>query len=118
MMALTAATPIVKGRLAATDVRWSLISQSVDDRTPAERGEAPSAAPDSRMAGGGVRRQTKSRYDSISCFWAMKGDEQEFGPLTVHDFCIFSSLNIPEAASRCDGNERLFPCGMRTTGIN
>lgn len=68
MMALTAATPIVKGRLAATDVRWSLISQSVDDRTPAERGEAPSAAPDSRMAGGGVRRQTKSRYDSISCY--------------------------------------------------
>lgn len=68
MMALTAATPIVKGRLVATDVRWSLISQSVDDRTPAERGEA-TAAPDSRMAGGGIRRQTKSRYDSISCFW-------------------------------------------------
>eukprot|EP00438_Fugacium_kawagutii_P002573 Skav219261 [mRNA] locus=scaffold1380:6406:13059:- [translate_table: standard] len=67
MMALTAATPIVKGRLAATDVRWSLISQSVDDRTPAERGEA-SAPPDSRMAGGGVTRQTKSRYDSISCY--------------------------------------------------
>lgn len=70
MMALTAATPIVKGRLAATDVRWSLISQSVDDRTPAERGEAPDAPPDSRMAGGGVSRQTKSRYDSISCSWA------------------------------------------------
>ena len=66
MMALTAATPIVKGRLAASDVRWSLISQSVDDRTPAERGEA-SASPDARMAGGGVRRQSKSRYDSISC---------------------------------------------------
>lgn len=65
-MALTAATPIVKGRLAASDVRWSLISQSVDDRTPAERGEA-SASPDARMAGGGVRRQSKSRYDSISC---------------------------------------------------
>ena len=35
-------------------------------RTPAERGEAE-GTPDSRMAGGGIRRQTKSRYDSISC---------------------------------------------------
>ena len=101
------ATPIVKGRLAATDARWSLISQSVDDRTPAERGEAGIA--DARMAGAGIRkqlamncfssgclewgagsccshymraricvcliglmpllcRQSKSRYDSISCF--------------------------------------------------
>ncbi|CAJ1351566.1 unnamed protein product [Effrenium voratum] len=67
MMALTAATPIVKGRLAATDVRWSLISQSVDDRTPAERGEAP-GTPDPRLAGNGVRRQSKSRYDSISTY--------------------------------------------------
>mmetsp|Transcript_52822 Transcript_52822/g.98952 ORF Transcript_52822/g.98952 Transcript_52822/m.98952 type:complete len:703 (+) Transcript_52822:64-2172(+) len=67
MMALTAATPIVKGRLAATDVRWSLISQSVDDRTPAERGDGE-FKPDPRMAGSGVRRQSKSRYDSISCY--------------------------------------------------
>lgn len=67
MMALTAATPIVKGRLAATDVRWSLISQSVDDRTPAERGDG-ATTPDERMAGSGVRRQSKSRYDSISCY--------------------------------------------------
>ncbi|CAJ1374466.1 unnamed protein product [Effrenium voratum] len=66
MLALTAATPIVKGRLAATDARWSLISQSVDDRTPAERGEAGIA--DARMAGAGIRKQSKSRYDSISCF--------------------------------------------------
>ncbi|KAJ1442937.1 glutamate-cysteine ligase-domain-containing protein, partial [Ochromonadaceae sp. CCMP2298] len=37
MLAMTAATPIFKGRLAATDARWSTIAQSVDDRTPAER---------------------------------------------------------------------------------
>ncbi|CAE7524816.1 GCLC [Symbiodinium sp. CCMP2456] len=67
MMALTAATPVVKGRLAATDVRWNIISQSVDDRTPAERGEGESK-PEPRMAGDGTRRQTKSRYDSISCY--------------------------------------------------
>ena len=67
MMALTAATPVVKGRLAATDVRWSIISQSVDDRTPAERGEGEFKA-DPRMAGAGTNRQSKSRYDSISCY--------------------------------------------------
>ena len=67
MMALTAATPVVKGRLAATDVRWNIISQSVDDRTLAERGEGESK-PEPRMAGAGTRRQSKSRYDSISCY--------------------------------------------------
>ena len=95
MMALSAATPIYRGRLLDTDVRWSIISQSVDDRTPAERATAAAAATaatstaasttegnssggteedgaqslfDPLMAGGGVRRLYKSRYDSISCF--------------------------------------------------
>lgn len=66
MMAMTAATPVLKGRLAATDARWNVISQSVDDRTAAERGDGH--AGDARMAGEGVRRQNKSRYDSISCY--------------------------------------------------
>ena len=39
MLALTAATPIYKGFLADTDVRWNQISKSVDDRTPEELGE-------------------------------------------------------------------------------
>ena len=38
MLAMTAATPIFQGRLADVDARWSVIAQSVDDRTPAERG--------------------------------------------------------------------------------
>ena len=37
LMALTAATPIYKGRLADTDSRWGVISESVNCRTPAER---------------------------------------------------------------------------------
>ncbi|KAG7107207.1 Glutamate--cysteine ligase like protein [Verticillium longisporum] len=41
MLALTAATPIYKGFLAATDVRWNQISRAVDDRTPEELGEKP-----------------------------------------------------------------------------
>ncbi|KAJ1326540.1 glutamate--cysteine ligase catalytic subunit [Microdochium nivale] len=41
MLALTAATPIYKGFLADTDVRWNQISRAVDDRTPEELGEVP-----------------------------------------------------------------------------
>ncbi|KAK3178490.1 Zn finger-containing GTPase- Activating Protein for ARF [Lepraria neglecta] len=41
MLALTAATPIYKGFLADTDVRWNQISRAVDDRTREELGEAP-----------------------------------------------------------------------------
>eukprot|EP00578_Thalassiosira_sp_NH16_P026569 CAMPEP_0181088328 /NCGR_PEP_ID=MMETSP1071-20121207/6728_1 /TAXON_ID=35127 /ORGANISM="Thalassiosira sp., Strain NH16" /LENGTH=521 /DNA_ID=CAMNT_0023170237 /DNA_START=93 /DNA_END=1654 /DNA_ORIENTATION=+ len=38
MMALTASTPVLRGRLADTDCRWGIISECVDDRRPAERG--------------------------------------------------------------------------------
>jgi len=66
---LTAATPVLHGKLANTDVRWHVISSSVDDRTPAERGEAgASTTPVEGSAGGGVTRLAKSRYDSISTF--------------------------------------------------
>lgn len=42
MLALTAATPIYKGFLADTDVRWDQISRAVDDRTREELGEVVS----------------------------------------------------------------------------
>jgi len=38
LLALTANTPVHRGRLADTDVRWDVISQSVDDRTDEEMG--------------------------------------------------------------------------------
>ncbi|KAL2885012.1 Glutamate--cysteine ligase [Ceratocystis lukuohia] len=41
MLALTAATPIYKGFLANTDVRWNQIGNAVDDRTREEFGEKP-----------------------------------------------------------------------------
>jgi glutamate--cysteine ligase catalytic subunit len=44
LLALTAATPIYKGFLADTDVRWNQISAAVDDRTPEELGEKVSFA--------------------------------------------------------------------------
>jgi glutamate--cysteine ligase catalytic subunit len=39
LLALTAATPVYKGFLADTDVRWNQISAAVDDRTAEELGE-------------------------------------------------------------------------------
>jgi len=77
MLALTAAAPVFKGRLADTDVRWGVISASVDDRTPAELGKAniSEQKPDDRLAGGGVRLQSKSRYDSISCYIHPESDQ-------------------------------------------
>lgn len=45
LLALTAATPIYKGFLADTDVRWNQISRAVDDRTPEEMGEKVSPVP-------------------------------------------------------------------------
>lgn len=68
MMALTASTPILKGRLADTDCRWGVISESVDDRTPAERGLAHNNMFQEELVGQGKRRLYKSRYDSISTY--------------------------------------------------
>ncbi|CZS88212.1 related to gamma-glutamylcysteine synthetase [Rhynchosporium graminicola] len=60
LLALTAATPIYKGFLADTDVRWNQISAAVDDRTPEEMGEK--ALKDNRW------RIPKSRYASNSTY--------------------------------------------------
>lgn len=44
-MALTAASPVFRGRLVDTDTRWDVIAGSVDCRTPAERGMAGPVRP-------------------------------------------------------------------------
>jgi len=68
MMALTASTPILKGRLADTDCRWGIISEAVDCRTQAERGRKDSNSPYKEYAAKGERRIYKSRYDCISTY--------------------------------------------------
>jgi len=71
MLALTAATPFMRGWICDDDTRWGQLAQSVDDRTPAERGSAPSNVVghgDERLAGRGARPLRKSRYDSIDCY--------------------------------------------------
>ena len=62
MLALTAATPIYKGFLVDTDVRWNQISRAVDDRTAEELGEAPLENDRWRIP--------KSRYASNSTYIA------------------------------------------------
>jgi glutamate--cysteine ligase catalytic subunit len=69
MLSFTAASPIFKGRLSDVDCRWNVIAQSVDDRTPAERGlvapECVNSARKPGQAGDAVARIPKSRYDSV-----------------------------------------------------
>ena len=62
LLALTAATPIYKGFLVDTDVRWNQISRAVDDRTREEYGETP--LKNNRW------RIPKSRYASNSTYIA------------------------------------------------
>ncbi|KAF2817688.1 putative glutamate-cysteine ligase Gcs1 [Mytilinidion resinicola] len=60
LLALTAATPVYKGFLVDTDVRWNQISRAVDDRTPEELGEKPLKNDRWRLP--------KSRYASNSTY--------------------------------------------------
>ncbi|KAB2577300.1 Glutamate-cysteine ligase catalytic subunit [Lasiodiplodia theobromae] len=62
LLALTAATPIYKGFLADTDVRWNQIGKSVDCRTAEELGEKPLKNDRWRIP--------KSRYASNSTYIA------------------------------------------------
>ncbi|KAI5927476.1 glutamate-cysteine ligase [Camillea tinctor] len=86
MLALTAATPIYKGFLADTDVRWNQISRSVDDRTPEELGEAPLKT--SRW------RIPKSRYASNSTYISTDARlrPEYFDPNLIVDESIKSQL--------------------------
>lgn len=69
MLAISAAAPVFRGHLADQDVRWNVISQAVDCRTPAERSTTP--LPDHQGLGGcqmfdaAQKSIPKSRYDSV-----------------------------------------------------
>lgn len=97
LLALTAATPILKGKLADTDVRWATISAAVDDRTPQELGEAPPPTDEetkekySHMAGNGVKRLPKSRYEGISTF--ICNHKQGEDPHTLTD--KYNDVEVP-----------------------
>lgn len=56
VLALSASSPIFKGKLADIDTRWAALAQAIDDRTPQERD--PKA----------LEYIPKSRYESISFY--------------------------------------------------
>ena len=70
MLALTAATPAIRGLLADTDVRWDIISGAMDDRT------------DEEIDSG---RVPKSRYSSIDCFLSSR---ERFKPESYNDLPV------------------------------
>ena len=108
LMALSAAAPIFRGYLTDLDCRWTIISQSVDDRTKQELGEEPIKycdkykryAEDSNKVSIGktvahnpVRscecgnmhyRVLKSRFDSVSSYISKDGDKYNDIPLTYN----------------------------------
>jgi len=83
LMALSAASPIYRGYLADVDHRWSVISDSVDDRTAEERGIVPLKNDKFRIH--------KSRYDSIDNYLSPEGRKYNDIPL-VYDKEILQRL--------------------------
>jgi len=97
MMALTASTPILKGRLLDTDARWGIISESVDGRTSSERGRLDSNAPYEYYNAHGERQIYKSRYDSISTYiyqGSMTGDRNATKGLANRVLNIYNDIPL------------------------
>ncbi|KAL4217769.1 hypothetical protein ACF0H5_022508 [Mactra antiquata] len=64
MLSLSASSPVYRGYLSDLDTRWTVISQSVDDRTQEERGLKP--LKENKFV------INKSRYDSIDSYLSCK----------------------------------------------
>jgi len=69
-LALTASTPVLKGLLVDTDVRWKAIAQGCDCRTPVNTGAVtePATLEGATAPQRGTQKVSKSRYDSIDSF--------------------------------------------------
>lgn len=85
-LALSAASPVFRGHLADQDVRWNVISSSVDCRTPFERGVDP--IKNHCLYGGHfntenienkLQRIPKSRYDSVDQYLGDIDQNGNFG---------------------------------------
>ncbi|XP_064597197.1 glutamate--cysteine ligase catalytic subunit-like [Liolophura sinensis] len=83
LLSLSAASPIYRGLLADIDCRWTVISQSVDDRVKEERGE--------ELLKNYRYRINKSRYDSIDSY--LSYDSVCYNDIDlVYDKELFSEL--------------------------
>ncbi len=83
LLALSASSPIWRGYLSDIDCRWQVISESLDDRTPEEKGELPLNNDKFRIF--------KSRYDSIDCYLSENGQSYNDIPI-VKDEIIYAKL--------------------------
>jgi len=95
MMALTASTPILKGRIADTDCRWGVISESVDDRTCAERGRQSEQRTQEELAGKGKRRIYKSRYDCTSTYIYQGMDQKGNNTTENRVLNMYNDIPVP-----------------------
>ncbi|CAL8359921.1 unnamed protein product [Boreogadus saida] len=77
VMALSAASPFYRGYVSDIDCRWGVISASVDDRTPEERGLKPLKNDKYRIF--------KSRYDSIDSYLSSCGEKYNDIDLTIDE---------------------------------
>lgn len=77
MLAISAASPIFRGVLADQDVRWNVVSASVDDRTDEEKKRIP-----------------KSRYDSIDCYISRENPILAKNPDFYNDIKVLTNPKV------------------------
>mmetsp|Transcript_10386 Transcript_10386/g.19087 ORF Transcript_10386/g.19087 Transcript_10386/m.19087 type:complete len:966 (+) Transcript_10386:169-3066(+) len=118
-LALTAATPVLKGRVVDTDTRWACIAQSVDDRTALERATGVKstrvAGPPASSAtasngngngnGGGGGGGAKAEVEAAAAGNSAEGSEwlstisSESGCMTFTDTILPATADTQTAAS-------------------
>ncbi|CAN6618110.1 glutamate--cysteine ligase [Trichomonascus vanleenenianus] len=72
-LAVSASAPAYRGFLSDQDARWNVISGSVDDRPPYERGLEPGKSETNPYNSNTVI--PKSRYDSMDCYISNESEE-------------------------------------------
>lgn len=96
MIAVGAAVPAFRGYLSDRDSRWSVISESTDDRTEEEMKPLKSGV-------GTVKsRIPKPRYDSVSSYLSDRGQEFNDIPLVFEDrhYELMVRNNVDPAVAR------------------
>ncbi|KAG4103081.1 GCS-domain-containing protein [Neocallimastix lanati (nom. inval.)] len=90
LLALTAGAPAYKGYLVDTDCRWNVISGSVDDRNPVERGLREAKQGETKENGEPFLKINKSRYDSIDSYLSVGPDyTSNTDPKSCHNRCYY-----------------------------
>ncbi|OUM64939.1 hypothetical protein PIROE2DRAFT_53864 [Piromyces sp. E2] len=94
LLALSAGAPAYKGYLVDTDCRWNVISGSVDDRNPIERGLKEALPGETKENGQPFLKINKSRYDSIDSYLSIGPDyAKKYNDIDlVYDMDIYNNL--------------------------